>query len=58
MAAHTLGMNAAIVELDPIYADVICRRWQDATGVLPINEVTGKTHDFAKVTDAKSSQTK
>jgi DNA modification methylase len=46
MAAHTLGMTAALVELDPIYADVICRRWQEATGVLPVNEITGKTRDF------------
>ena len=48
MAAHSLGMTAALVELDPIYADVICRRWQEATGVLPINEATGKTYDFTK----------
>lgn len=48
MAAHSLGMTAALVELDPIYADVICRRWQEATGVLPVNEVTGKTYDFTK----------
>lgn len=46
IAAHSLGMKAAIVELDPIYADVICKRWQLLTGVQPINELTGKTYDF------------
>ena len=46
VAAHTLGMTAALVELDPIYADVICKRWQDLTGILPINELTGKPYDF------------
>jgi DNA modification methylase len=46
VAAHTLGMTAALVELDPIYADVICKRWQELTGILPINELTGKPYDF------------
>jgi DNA modification methylase len=46
IAAHSLGMKSAIVELDPIYADVICKRWQLLTGVQPINELTGKTYDF------------
>ena len=26
--------------------DVICKRYQLATGVLPIAEATGNTHDF------------
>ena len=57
MAAHSLGMTASLVELDPIYADVICRRWHQATGVLPINEITGKTYDFTKSNaDAKSTE--
>ncbi len=57
MAAHTLGMKAALVELDPIYADVICRRWQQATGVLPINEATGNTYDFVKSENVESTET-
>lgn len=46
LAAHTTGRKARIVELDPRYADVICRRFQQATGVRPILEATGLPHDF------------
>ena len=57
MAAHSLGMITALVEIDPIYADVICRRWQEATGVMPINGITGERHDFSKmVVDAESTE--
>lgn len=35
IAAHGLGMNALLVEYDPHYADVICRRWQEHTGQTP-----------------------
>ena len=35
IACHTLGMTARVVELDPRYADVICRRYQAHTGVVP-----------------------
>ena len=51
IAAHQLGMTAALVELDPKYADVICRRWQDATGMQPINEATGDSYDFTPKSD-------
>lgn len=36
IAAHHHRSVARIVELDPRYCDVICRRWQDHTGILPI----------------------
>lgn len=32
IAAETLGRKARLVELDPIYCDVILRRWEDFTG--------------------------
>ncbi len=32
MAAEATGRQAALVELDPGYCDVIVRRWQDGTG--------------------------
>ena len=32
--------------LDPKYADVICRRFQEYTGIMP--ELDGKPHDFTK----------
>ncbi len=44
IAAHGLRMKALVVELDPKYADVICRRFQEYTGILP--ELDGKPHDF------------
>lgn len=44
IAAHGLRMKALVVELDPRYADVICRRFQEYTGTLP--ELNGKPHDF------------
>ena len=47
IAAHGLGMKAALVELDPVYADVICRRFEEHTGVTPIAEATGQPHSFA-----------
>lgn len=44
IAAHGLRMKALVVELDPRYADVICRRFREYTGILP--ELNGKPHDF------------
>ncbi|SJM55077.1 DNA modification methylase [Agrococcus casei] len=38
IAAHRLGARALLCELDPQYADVICRRWEEHTGVTPIRD--------------------
>lgn len=46
IAAYGLGMSALLIEYDPLYADVICRRWQEHTGINPINQTTGQTYDF------------
>lgn len=46
IACHHTGRIARLLELDPRYADVICRRWQEHTGVKPILEATGEAHDF------------
>lgn len=46
IAAYGLGMKALLVEYDPRYADVICRRWQEHTGIKPINQTTGEPYDF------------
>ena len=35
IAAHRLGARALLCELDPVYADVICRRYEEHTGVVP-----------------------
>ena len=48
IAAHHLKARAALVELDPKYADVICRRYQEHTGVVPVRRSTGKPCDFRK----------
>lgn len=36
IAAHRNHRRAALIELDPHYADVICRRFQQHTGTLPV----------------------
>lgn len=46
IAAHHTGRVAHMVELDPRYADVICRRWQEHTGQQPRRD--GKPVDFTK----------
>lgn len=48
IACHGASRVAALVELDPKYADVICRRWQNHTGVRPVLEATGEAQDFAQ----------
>lgn len=44
LAAHATGREAALIELDPRYADAICRRYQQHTGEMPTRE--GEPHDF------------
>lgn len=50
IAAHTLGRIARVVELDPRYVDVICRRYQEHTGTQPVLAATGEAHDFTPAT--------
>lgn len=45
IAAHGRGARALCVELDPRYADVVLRRFQEHTGVLP--ELNGEPVSFA-----------
>lgn len=40
IAADRLGMSARLIELDPGYADVIVRRWQNYTGRRAMHAVT------------------
>ena len=46
IAAHQIGRRACLIELDPKYVDVICKRWQQHTGIKPINQATNQEHDF------------
>lgn len=54
IAAHQAGHAAAIVEIDPRYVDLICRRWQEHTDILPVNAETGEKVDFAGVSKARN----
>lgn len=47
IAAHTSARRCVGMELDPLYADVICRRYQDFTGKPAVHGSTGET--FAAV---------
>jgi DNA modification methylase len=46
IAAHQSNRVAYLMELDPHYVDVICARFQKATGIKPVAEATGREHDF------------
>ena len=48
IAAYHLRSRALLVELDERYADAICRRFQEHSGIMPILEETGIPHDFAR----------
>ncbi|QTH20144.1 ParB N-terminal domain-containing protein [Rhizorhabdus wittichii] len=42
IAAERTGRTAAVMELDPKYADVTLRRFCDVTGIEPVNAWTGR----------------
>lgn len=54
IACETEDRTARLIELDPRYADVICRRYQAHTGIKP--ERDGVPYDFC--TDAIPEATK
>lgn len=56
IAAHTTSRTARVVELDPRYVDVICRRYQEHTGTLPVLASTGEAHDFTPATADNDTQ--
>lgn len=47
IAAHGEGRRARLVELDPTYCDVICRRYQQHAGIAPLSVELGEQVDFA-----------
>jgi site-specific DNA-methyltransferase (adenine-specific) len=55
MACEYTGRKGRLIELDPRYVDVICRRWQEHTAAKPVLESTGAPHDFTGGSDAESS---
>ena len=46
IAAHRQRRVAYGAEISPAYVDVICRRFQEATGIVPVLERTGAATDF------------
>ena len=46
MACAQMNRHARLIELDPKYADVILKRFEQATKIKPILESTGKPHTF------------
>jgi DNA modification methylase len=45
IAAHRTGRRARLLELDPLYCDVICRRWAAASGEPALLEGCGRVFD-------------
>lgn len=46
LAAESTGRICYSIELEPVFVDVICRRFQEVTGIVPVNEATGREHNF------------
>lgn len=46
IAAYSAQRQALVMELDPRYVDVILRRWEEHTGVVPVVERTGEKQSF------------
>lgn len=49
LAADQEGRVGVGVELSPAYVDLICARYQRATGIVPIRLATGKPRDFSNL---------
>ncbi|MBX3582909.1 MAG: ParB N-terminal domain-containing protein [Rhizobiaceae bacterium] len=43
IAAQKTGRRARLLELDPLYCDVICRRFLTMTGIQPVHAASGRT---------------
>ena len=53
IAAEKSGRQARLIELDPKYADVIVRRWQEYAGAQAVREADGvKFDDLIGTADA------
>ena len=46
IAAHQTNRPAVLLEIEPAYCDVICRRWQQHVDELPVLASTGAPTDF------------
>jgi DNA modification methylase len=52
IAAERTGRRAVLLEIDPAYADVIVRRWQETTGEAAV--LDGEDRTFTEVAAARS----
>ena len=46
IAAEQTGRVGVLMEISPAYTDLICRRFQEVFGTVPILESTGEAHSF------------
>lgn len=53
IAAQKTGRRAALIELDPLYCDVICRRWLSYAGEEAVLEATGALFSVVEQVRAK-----
>lgn len=54
LASHEEAMRANLMELDPKYVDVICRRMWAFTGIRPVHGVTGEL--FPNIGEAREQE--
>jgi DNA modification methylase len=45
IAAEKVGRKCYGIEIDPIFADLIIKRWQSFTGASAVHEPSGKSFD-------------
>jgi hypothetical protein len=45
IAGENTGRKARVIEIDPVYCDVIIRRWQNRTGKRAVHRTSGKSFD-------------
>jgi DNA modification methylase len=53
IAAERTGRRAVLLEIDPAYADVIVRRWQEATGEVAV--LDGEDRTFADIAASRGA---
>lgn len=49
LACEREGRKGFGMEISPRYVDVVCKRYQQVTGTVPVLERTGEQHDFGPV---------
>jgi DNA modification methylase len=54
IGCERLGRKARLMELDPCYVDVICRRWEDYTGKSAVLDGDGRT--FAQIAQQRQKK--